>query len=819
MSLKSLLLFLFMAMAAAGNLKAALAVSAQSGSYQIQLSTNPMVVPVGKAQLIITLQSQGKPVSNATIKTLAAMPGMPMGERETLAKPQPDQPGTYTAPAGFAMAGGYQVTLDIDGPSGKVNLKIPLQTGQNTAQSAGIPWLTIIIIALILVGLAFIFYRVKATHQRFPVKETFRPAVLIAIAVPLALLFLAFYAVRNWRRSGSMTPVQMMGMSMEMPAPAGALPVQLATVNRGNISDQVVYSGQAVGYVEQNIYPRVDGVIEWMPFYAGDKIHKGQLLARLDTSQYDSQVAAQTAAANAARQQIGIAQSQSAAAGAQSRQAKEEIAAQANTVAQAQHQAEVAKAIIAQKKSTLKAVQSQGNEIVSSLQEAKNNYQASLAGEQQAQSDINVAREAQAAAHAKAAAARTMIDAAQAGVNSAQADVDYWKAELPRMKVLLQGDAVSQQAYDSDLAKSKQAAAKLANSKAQVQQAQAKLIAAQAKARVASAKIQSAKSNAAVAKAQSAASKSRIAQAEAAVQRANALSAAAKADVTQAQNAAKSAHSKVNAELSNLRAQHQSANAAQSNAAAAIGRIGAAQSGAAEAQAQLSSAEINKGYTLIRSQVDGVVTKRLISPGVLVRPGEALLQVAQINPIRLQANVAEEDLARIHLGTPVTVSFADDGKSTFIAKVTSITPSVDAASHTGVVEAMVDNPKNQFLPGQYVKMAINVGQSKNALRVPSSAIQWQADFTEAIETTSAKPYVWIAKPVQGAKNAFTAQQVMVRPGASNGDVTAILNGLKPGWKVVLGNQINLSDGMALVDVSAPSPAPTIPKMYMPGMKM
>src|SRR5690606_1560712 len=137
-------------------------------------------------------------------------------------------------------------------------------------------------------------------------------------------------------------------------------------------------------------------------------------------------------------------------------------------------------------------------------------------------------------------------------------------------------------------------------------------------------------------------------------------------------------------------------------------RIGAARSGAEQAQAQLSSAEINKGYTLIRSQVDGVVTKWLISPGVLVKPGDAILQVAQIDPIRFQANVAEEDLLRIHVGTPVTVSLGEDGKSTFTAKVTSITPSVDAASHTGLVETILDNPKDQFLPGQYVKMAINV---------------------------------------------------------------------------------------------------------------
>lgn len=819
MSLKSFLLSLFMALAMTGNLHAALAITARSGQYQVQLSTDPVVVPVGKAQLIITLQSDGKPVSNATIKTLAMMPGMPMGEQETLATPRTGNPGVYQAPAVFAMSGGYEVTLDIDGPAGKTTLKIPVQTGQNTAQSVGIPWMQIVIIAFLLAGLAFVVYRMKATKQHFSVKEAFRPTVLVGIVVLALLFFLAFYAVRHWRRSGSMTPIQMMGMSMEMPAPSGFLPVRLVTVKRGDVNDQVVYTGQAVGYVEQNIYPRVDGIIEWMPFYAGDKIKKGQLLARLDTSQYDPQVAAQEAAANQARQQIGIAQSESASAKAQAGEAEAQIAAQSNNVARAQHQAEVAKEALTEKKSILKAVQSQGNETRSNLHEMQSNYQAQVAQQRQAQSDVTVARQSQTAAQAKAAAAQTMIEAAQAGVASAQADVDYWKTELPRMKVLLEGNAVSRQTYESELAQSKRATAKLADSKAQVQQAQATLASARADADVAASKIQSAQAKANAAAAKSAAAKSRITKANAAVQRADALLEAAKADVSQARGEAKAANAQVNAALSTLRAQRQAADAAKSNAVAATKRIGAARSGAEQAQAQLSSAEINKGYTLIRSQVDGVVTKRLISPGVLVKPGDAILQVAQIDPIRFQANVAEEDLSRIHVGTPVTVSLADDGKSTFTAKVTSITPSVDAASHTGLVEAILDNPKDQFLPGQYVKMAINVGQSKNALQVPSSAIQWLANPNGGIETISAKPYVWLAKPVQDKEKVFTAQQVAVRLGASNGEITAILSGVKPGWKVVLGNQINLSDGMKIADVSTPSTKPTAAMTGMPGMKM
>ena len=68
-------------------------------------------------------------------------------------------------------------------------------------------------------------------------------------------------------------------MDMNLPAPLGIAPVELASVERGPMENTVRYTGQAVGNVEQDVAPRVTGIIVWMPFYAGDKVRRGQLIS------------------------------------------------------------------------------------------------------------------------------------------------------------------------------------------------------------------------------------------------------------------------------------------------------------------------------------------------------------------------------------------------------------------------------------------------------------------------------------------------------------------------------------------------------------
>jgi RND family efflux transporter MFP subunit len=243
-------------------------------------------------------------------------------------------------------------------------------------------------------------------------------------------------------------------------------------------------------------------------------------------------------------------------------------------------------------------------------------------------------------------------------------------------------------------------------------------------------------------------------------------------------------------------------------------RIGQAEAGVAQARAALAGAATARGYAAIRSQVDGVVTQRAISPGVLVNPGQAILKIAQIQPIRLQANVAEADLARVRVGARVTLRRQNETGSGVVARVTSIAPAVDPVARTGVVEAVVPNREARFLPGHYVVMEIETGQQSSVLRVPSRAIRWRTSPSGGVLSTRATPFLFVAEPLADRAGEYAVREASVQAGLSDGNLTEILSGLKEGEQVVVAGHQYLKTGDTVsASPASPPHAHAAPKRY------
>ncbi len=270
---------------------------------------------------------------------------------------------------------------------------------------------------------------------------------------------------------------------------------------------------------------------------------------------------------------------------------------------------------------------------------------------------------------------------------------------------------------------------------------------------------------------------------------------------------------------------------------------------AKEKSAMKNTAGIIKSYAQITSPLSGVVLRRMISPGVLVSPGMAILKVAQIDKVRLQANVAEVDLDGIKVGNSVTVKTLKDSGKTFDAKVTSVFPAADPSARTAIVEAVVDNVDMKFLPGEFVTMQLAKGEQKETLSVPASAI------TKVNE--KGKPAVWVIKEVKTGKVIYQcpmhpnvksdkpgidpdpsclmklvpvsgtggkkAHLIYVTTGITNGERTEIISGLHDGDEVIYAGNDYLNEGDKVYPTKwgeeGPEKLPEPPAMEdMPGMK-
>lgn len=640
----------------------------QAGPYRVEVSTDPATIPVGKVKLRLKItDASGKPVEGATVKVLAQMPGMPMGESEQVAVPQAGEPGVYVAPASFSMAGAYVATIKISGVQGEATATLNLQTGQNIAmQSGGVSFARLLLWGGVLALVAFVLYRMRKTGQQIYWRGLFSRSVLGGLAVLLIMLALVVLAVRKFRRPGAMTPLEAQGMEMSMPAPPGTMPVTLAVVRRGPVTSSVRYTGQAVGYIEQDVFPRVTGNLLWMPFYAGHRVKKGQLLARLDASQIEPQIAQQRAGEAMARQNAVMLQGQYRQALADINRAQAEVAAKRGALAEAISDERKARAQVGVKIGQLNEARSGERKAYSSaggrrsavaearsgerkaraaLQEATTALRSARGAAIEAQSDLAAAREDKANAEADLDAAQTQVSDAQAGLQAAQADQEYWQKEIARMQVLVKEGAVSREEFQREQAQYENAVAKVRQATARVSQVQAEVRGAQSRSRRADAMIQSAQAKAEQAEAAIEGNQNRIEQARAdivgAAARTRQMQAEAEGagadisgagariqqmqeDVRSARAEAVSAAARIEQVRAEIEAAQSGVRAAQAQADAARGGVGQAQAGIAQAQAGVAAVTTTRGYTQIRSLVDGVVTQRLISPGTLVQPGQGI---------------------------------------------------------------------------------------------------------------------------------------------------------------------------------------------------
>ncbi len=204
-----------------------------------------------------------------------------------------------------------------------------------------------------------------------------------------------------------------------------------------------------------------------------------------------------------------------------------------------------------------------------------------------------------------------------------------------------------------------------------------------------------------------------------------------------------------------------------------------------QAGAALHTATVVRDYVNIAAPSSGYVVKRLVAPGVLVQPGMAILKIAQVDRVRLQANVGEKDVASIRVGSPVTVTPAGTGQAAVTARVSSVFPFIDQGPRTAVVEAVLDNSGRRFLPGQYVLMQFETGARPEALSVPRGAVA----------RLGGKARVWVTQ-------AGRAEPREVTTGLETPERVEIVSGLTGAERVITRGHDGLYAGARVNDVAA-----------------
>jgi multidrug efflux system membrane fusion protein len=160
--------------------------------------------------------------------------------------------------------------------------------------------------------------------------------------------------------------------------------------------------------------------------------------------------------------------------------------------------------------------------------------------------------------------------------------------------------------------------------------------------------------------------------------------------------------------------------------------------------AAIASAEAVLAYTKITSPIDGRTGQRLVDEGNLVRSGDAgIVTIAQIRPIAVQFTLPQQQLAQVtaaqKVGSVRVEAMDGDDKTVLDTGTLSfIDNQIDQTTGSVKMKADLSNERLQLWPGQFANVRVRVDVLKDAITVPTAAVQRGPQGTFVFVATDSK---------------------------------------------------------------------------------
>ncbi len=183
------------------------------------------------------------------------------------------------------------------------------------------------------------------------------------------------------------------------------------------------------------------------------------------------------------------------------------------------------------------------------------------------------------------------------------------------------------------------------------------------------------------------------------------------------------------------------------------------------AQANLALAEARLKKATIRAPLSGVLGLRSVSVGAYVAPGERIVELADIDPIKLDFRVPELALTALRRGQTVNVTVDALPGRTFEGEIYAIDPIVDVAGRAIRLRAHIPNAEGALSPGLFARVRLVVERRPDAILVPEAAVfgrEGQQFVYRVVDDRAALTRVVLGKRRPG--------QVEIREGLQAGDV-------------------------------------------------
>jgi membrane fusion protein (multidrug efflux system) len=247
----------------------------------------------------------------------------------------------------------------------------------------------------------------------------------------------------------------------------------------------------------------------------------------------------------------------------------------------------------------------------------------------------------------------------------------------------------------------------------------------------------------------------------------------------------------------------------------AQGEFDASNAAVYSAQAKLKQAELNLGYTTIRSPVTGFSGRALQRQGAYINAvGDSakLSYVAAVEPMWVNFSMSQNQLAQVRdlvqkgqLVLPKNQNFdveliLSDGKPyAYTGKINFADPTFSQDTGSFLVRAVLPNPKRELRPGMFVTANVKGGTRPNAIVVPQLAVQ-QASKGHVVYVIKQDGNAELRPVVVGDYSG--EKGILIESGLQAGDRVVVDGALK----VVPGQPVKIGEPGAAGEAKAEAPA-------------
>ncbi len=219
-----------------------------------------------------------------------------------------------------------------------------------------------------------------------------------------------------------------------------------------------------------------------------------------------------------------------------------------------------------------------------------------------------------------------------------------------------------------------------------------------------------------------------------------------------------------------------------------------------QAAAQVQAAQVQQQYTKVTAPFTGIIGDIPVKVGEYVGKGDHLSTLTKNDSLELNINIPINQAKLLRLGLPVQILNAQ-GKVTSGGRLSFISPNATSDSQTVLVKAIFTNFGGQLMNLQSVQTRV-IWDQRPGILIPVTAIS----------NLAGKTFVFVAEPPEQTQESkpeqsnkqpkpetptLVAKQKPVTLGAIEGNNYQVIEGLKPGDKIVVSGILSLRNGAAI----------------------